>query len=264
MRLEPGLFLLRDRMTVGLPQGRLLIMAPHLDDAALSCAALIARSEPVDVLTVFAGEPDPPQRGDWDRITGFASSAESIPARLAEEQEAFAGTHHRLSTLRLLELQYVDEPRPRVEARVVAEAIRAWVAEGDGTVAIPVGAGWRPGRLRSRLERYWPPRLPAFHPDHVFVRDAALAGLRDQPRAPVLLYEELPYRFGGRAEREAARVSTAAGREAELIVATVDRTAKAKRIANYASQVPHLTVDGARLDDAGALPRDERYWLLRP
>src|SRR5436305_1067911 len=55
----------------------LLLVSPHPDDAALSCAALLARVEPIDVLTVFAGSPDPPSQGSWDRVTGFVDSTES-------------------------------------------------------------------------------------------------------------------------------------------------------------------------------------------
>ena len=42
------------------PAGPLLLVSPHLDDAALSCAALLERDEPITVLDVFTlvHEPD--------------------------------------------------------------------------------------------------------------------------------------------------------------------------------------------------------------
>ena len=89
-----------------LPDGPILLVSPHLDDAVFSCAALVERPEPLDVMTVFAGAPDPPRQGWWDAQCGFASSVESVPIRLREDEAGFAGTSHRRSYLELLELQY--------------------------------------------------------------------------------------------------------------------------------------------------------------
>jgi hypothetical protein len=166
--------------------------------------------------------------------------------------------------LPLLELQYVRQPRSLAEAAVVAERIRSWLEEGEGTVAAPVGAGSHaPWRL-ARLQRVWRRRSQPVHPDHVFTRDAVLAALAHRPRASILLYEELPYRWGGRADREAGRVASQLGRRPELLVVAVDKERKAARIGAYASQLPQLVPDGTRLDDPASLPSDERYWWLRP
>ena len=67
----------------GVPEGRVLIVSPHLDDAAFSCAALLDRPRPADVLTVFAGTPDPPRRTSWDKRTGFDDSDAAMTARLS-------------------------------------------------------------------------------------------------------------------------------------------------------------------------------------
>ena len=239
-------------------------MSPHLDDAALSCAALLARNVPVDVLTVFAGEPDPPRQGPWDRECGFASSAESVPARRAEERSAFAGTPHRLAFMDLLEGQYVDWRRTTDEADVLREELLRWTgANRGGTVALPAGAGRRLGRIRAGLARRlgWSTGLEP-HPDHLFVRDVALDVVAEVGDVLPLLYEELPYALGGGGGREARAAAAASGRRAVELVAEVDRTAKAARIAAYPTQVPHLTVDGTRLDVATNLPTHERYWQL--
>jgi hypothetical protein len=251
-------------LSVELPRGRLLLVSPHLDDAALSCAALLRRAEPLEVLTVFAGEPDPPQQGFWDHATGFASSAESMPARFAEDRAAFTDTPHRVAMLSLLELQYVRRPRSAAEAAVVTERVRSWLEEGEGTVAAPAGAGSHASRRLERLHRLWRRRSQPVHPDHVFTRDAVLAALAHRPEASILLYEELPYRWGGRADREVERVASQLGRRPELLVVAVDKERKAARLRAYASQLPQLVPDGTRLDDPGSLPPDERYWWLRP
>lgn len=247
-----------------LPSGPLLLVSPHLDDAALSCAALLARREPIDVLTIFAGQPDPPRQGEWDRITGFADGRESMAARIAEEERALAETPHRLSRLSLLELQHIEEPRSPEEARVIATAVGSWLDEsGPGWVAAPAAAGARWGRVRSRLERIVGPSDPPLqHPDHLFVRDASVRAVERRRDGALILYEELPYRWGGRPDRDALRIGAALAREAIPLRVAVDREDKAARIRVYRSQVDHLTTRGRRLDQAASLPRDERYWLF--
>jgi LmbE family N-acetylglucosaminyl deacetylase len=153
---------------------------------------------------------------------------------------------------------------------VIAGAVRSWLAEGGGTVAVPAAAGWRPRRGWGQLQRVLRGPLsglrpfPSFHPDHEFVRDAVIATVAREPQAAILLYEELPYRWGGRADCQARRLARELGWMAERIVLPVDRVSKAARIAAYATQVPHLTEGETRLDDPADLPRDERYWWLVP
>jgi LmbE family N-acetylglucosaminyl deacetylase len=243
--------------------GPLLVVSPHLDDAVLSCFALLERGEAVDVLTVCAGAPDPPRRGWWDEDCGFASSAESIPARFREDEEAFAGTLHRRRYLALLELQYVDGARGEREAQAIVDAVGAWLVEHPaGLVALPAGAGCRSQTLVRRLRRLvGRPCHPPQHPDHLFVRNAALSALAHE--TPALLYEELPYLLGGGADAEAERHARSGGCELEPLVIAIDRVAKAARIAAYASQVAPLSPPEGRLDDPETIPGEERYWLLR-
>jgi LmbE family N-acetylglucosaminyl deacetylase len=244
------------------PTGPLLVVSPHFDDAAFSCAALLERGWPVDVLTVCAGEPDPPRTGWWDLHCGFASSAESIPARRREDEEALRAGGHRLRLLDLLELQYVDEPRPAEQADRIAQAVRSWLAEsGAGTVALPAGAGWAPHWLPPRVAKALrEPRGPEPHADHVFTRDAVLGLDR---AGDFVLYEELPYLLGGPADRAARRAAAEHGYRARVHTVTVDREAKAERIAAYASQVPFMSPPEGRLDSPDVLPPVERYWQLR-
>jgi len=249
-------------LSVRLPSGPLLLLSPHLDDAALSCAALIDRVEPVDVLTVFAGSPDPPVQGAWDRRTGFKDSSASLAARLVEERAAFAGTPHRLGTLSLLEMQYLSGARPEADVRSFVSAVSTWLAQHpDATVAIPAGAGRVPGRVRNRLHRLVAPR-PHRHPDHLFVRDTALNVLASFSVAAAILYEEFPYLFGASANREVEKLVRKWRISASPIVVRVDREVKAKRIAAYETQVPHLGFGERRVDSASDLPSIERYWLI--
>jgi hypothetical protein len=230
---------------------------PHFDDAALSCSALLERERPLDVLTALAGEPDPPRRGDWDRICGFADSREGMATRAAESAAAFAGLPHRVSSLPLLEAQYAGV-RDSADSATLERAIRDW-AEGNpgGLVALPAGAGRRSTRLIGRLVGRKRIRT---HPDHLFVRDGGLVAL-DQRWTP-LLYEELPYLAGGSAHEEVERLAASLHRKVVVVEPAVDRTQKAARIGAFQSQVRLISPPEMPLDEPSALPAIERYWLL--
>lgn len=213
-------------------------------------------------MTVFAGAPDPPRQGWWDRECGFASSAESVPERLREDAAAFAGTQHRRTYLDLLELQYVED-RSGGESEAIESAIRDWVSERPvGTIALPAGAGCS-RRLIDRWLRRLRRQSCSFpqHPDHLLVRDAGLRALGGSD-AMLLLYEEVPYLWGAPADREVERAAAGAGRRPKLLELSVDRGRKAERIAAYASQIPHISPPHGRLDEAETLLPRERYWRL--
>lgn len=223
----------------------------------------MAREEPIDVVTVFAGAPEPPQRGWWDARTGFANSDESVAARRREDETAFAGTPHRRTYLDLLELQHTPT-RTAGDRKTIGRAVTAWLSRNPGgTVALPAGAGCSQALMarwlrRLRREDCSPPQ----HVDHLNVRNAVLEALRGSGGTP-LLYEEVPYLLGTPADREAERVAAAGGWRAEPVSVEIDRDRKVTRVAAYASQIPHISPDEGRLDDSRILPPVERYWLLR-
>jgi LmbE family N-acetylglucosaminyl deacetylase len=244
------------------PRGPVLVVSPHLDDAALNCAAVLDRREPLDVLTVFTGAPAYPHQSNWDRRTGFSSSIESMVARREEDRRAFQGSGHRLHHLGLHE--NAPHPRPDSDRDAISAAVRRWT-EGieRGLVALPAGAGWR-GRWRFRFARMIgrPAGGLKQHPDHVFVRNAALDALGVDSNCELLLYEEVPYSFSQAADAEVASVASRIGVRAIVRSIEVDRRRKANRIAAYRSQLPHLCPNGLRLDVPDSLPPLERYWHL--
>lgn len=252
--------------------GPLLVVSPHFDDVALSCEALIARSEPMTVLRVCTAVPRPAVVTEWDRDSGFADSDIAVAARQAEEQAAFAGTAHRFADAGVLDLQYSPVPRPDTDHRCIADAVGAWVNEAGGrcTVAVPVGAGRKEHglvpltRLRNLVTKAL---LSSMHPDHLLVRDAALHAVRTNPDVDVVLYEELPYRLTTRGNAAARRVRATFGAGTRLVCSDIpiDTASKARRLRAYGSQLPQLFPARALADDvafARFLPARERYWRL--
>jgi hypothetical protein len=243
-----------------------LIVSPHLDDAAVSCAALLDGDKPAHVLTVFGGAPDPPRVAWSERTMGFPDSTQTMRARHAEERRAFADTPHRLESMSLLDEDYLDGPRDPADAAALGERIARWSEEHPvGSVAIPAAAGRHRGRLRARLEAFTGPRGGVLrHEDHLFARETSMATLSSLPRLTTVLYEELPYAWGGSPDREVRLLAAAHRRRAVEVVAEIDRNKKAQRLASYTSQIGHLSEFGLRLDDPSSLPGTERYWILRP
>jgi LmbE family N-acetylglucosaminyl deacetylase len=243
---------------VDLFESSLLVLSPHFDDAALSCAALLARRRPVDVATVFAGTPTRPVQSTWDRQAGFRDSTDAMRARRQEEETAFAGSGHRLRALDLLDVSYLAGRRDAADERALQTFVTAWFdEEPSGVVAVPAGAGRRRGTAGIRARRALGLEPLAQHPDHLFVRDVVLHML--PPERIVVLYEEMPYCFGKGADDEASRVL--GGRDVDSVVLPVDRVAKAQRIAAYRTQIGMLR---GRIASAEHLPVGERYWIGRP
>ena len=246
-----------------------MVVSPHLDDAVLSAWGLLARSPDAIVLNVFCAPPEPARRTDWDRRCGFADSDEAVAARLTEDRRALAGLPVEREQLGLVEGQYLPAGRLPSDRAALVDRVVAWRdAVGPGAlIAIPAGAGWNGRTLWSRLSRQrW--ILPAIapHPDHLFVRDAVLDALPILGDAEIWLYEELPYRWGGRGDAAVAALAQTRDLAAERVELTVARGAKATAVGAYGSQIAGLR--GRRwqplLDDPRGVPARERYWRLAP
>ena len=80
----------------GLPEDgemdRVVIVSPHLDDAVLGCARLMAAHPGVTVVTVFAGNPPayPEPMRTWDVQSGFGPDDDVMEARRREDRAALA------------------------------------------------------------------------------------------------------------------------------------------------------------------------------
>jgi LmbE family N-acetylglucosaminyl deacetylase len=155
------------------PDAPVAVLSPHLDDAVLSAWSVLRRPAAVTVVNVCAGVPPAGPGTPWDALTGARDGAERMRERLAEDRIALARAGREAVNLDFLDEQYRDAP---LEAGALADAIAA---------AVPAAA------------ELWAPAGIGAHPDHVQVRDAALA-LASGGGPPLRLYAELPYavRYG--------------------------------------------------------------------
>lgn len=150
--------------------GRVVVVSPHLDDAALSLGATLARAArsgaDVVVATVFAGDPasDAPA-GDWDGRCGFATLGEAATERRAEDARACATLGATPLWLSFADEQYADG----ASDDTIWEALAPTVGDADAVLV---------------------PGSPLVNADHM--RLAALLVPRlDTSR--LVLYAEQPY-----------------------------------------------------------------------
>ncbi|HEX8080322.1 MAG TPA: PIG-L family deacetylase [Jatrophihabitans sp.] len=149
------------------PQPPVVVLSPHLDDAVLSCFAVLSRQgTATTVVTVFAGVPGPGTVGRWDASQGVSRSDEYLAERAADDLDVMAGLGVRAVHLPLLDEQYRTS---RLTTRSLARRLEQHVEGAD--VHAPAGFGQ--------------------HPDHVLVRDAALRAFTGM--ASLRLYADLPY-----------------------------------------------------------------------
>jgi len=242
----------------------LVFLAPHLDDAVLSCGGLISRLGrrgcSVVVLTVFAGaspSPElPPAARRLHRACGYRDE-EAVEVRRREDRLACA----RLGAAAV----HLDVP----------EAL--YRRDGDGRPRYPrLGSafeGGRPepellddlaGRLRRQLaslgaSRPFAPLGLGGHADHLLLRRAV-----DRACASAVYWEDFPY-------AAAAAPAVAGLRPAIVHVAPVDWERRLAAARLYASQVRLLwggsgkmkrTLTEYAVETGGGRPA-ERFWRRR-
>jgi LmbE family N-acetylglucosaminyl deacetylase len=217
--------------------GRLLVISPHLDDAALGCAMLLTASSRPCVVNVFSGLPAQALAlTRWDKGCGFSSSRQAMQARRTEDAQAMQVLDADPENLDFLDSQYTPLP---TRAKLAQALMAAIDRRAPDTVLMPLGL---------------------HHCDHERVRDAALA-VRQQRPGPVWVgYEEVPYRqrYGvmqqllGRLARKGIIASPVA------CVRAGDAERKQRSLQAYASQLRSVGLHAGWGDAEAA----ERYWLL--
>lgn len=179
----------------------ILVVSPHLDDAALSLGATIytlARKQQVRILTVLANDPEstlPAQ--PWDKRCGFASAAAAARGRRAEDVAASEILGAQTQWLSFADSSHTPMAEPDEIKRAVAEAVC-----GAETVLAP--------------------GYPLAHPDHAMV-SALTVEACFATDSRLGLYVEQPY-----ASRALLGVDRTAGR-------LVRRFQEAQRLIRFAA-----------------------------
>ncbi|MDX6621409.1 MAG: hypothetical protein QOK36_3795 [Gaiellales bacterium] len=114
-------------MTITRP--RVVVLSPHLDDAALSLGASIDHAARcglhVEILTVFAGDTTSLRgAGRWDRRSGFRREGEAASARRREDAEACRALGADAVWLDFGDEQYAQERRPGALLAAICEHTR--------------------------------------------------------------------------------------------------------------------------------------------
>jgi LmbE family N-acetylglucosaminyl deacetylase len=226
------------------------VLAPHLDDAALSCSLLLAANPGSCVITAFAAGPGSVRPlTPWDRGSRyFPEGADVTGVRRGEDISGTALVRATAIHLSYWDRQYRHErygyrglPDEELPGAIAASLAPLWPPALDGAWVIPLGLG---------------------HPDHRLAAEAGLI-LAEREPADVFVYEELPYAVEDASE-VAARKCYFAERGFELkddpsVAIAADRALKAAVLRCYASQRHALR---RRLRAATRAP--ERIWKIVP
>lgn len=156
------------------PEAPIVVLSPHLDDAVLACFHVLASGDPVEVVNVFAGVPEPGTPTEvWGRICGYDDFHKLGEDRIREDGAALDSLGIAPTYLAFGDQEVrkaLGDPHPTVDrllAEIEAAAPRASLVLG------PLGGADRP------------------NPDHVLVRDVAISLLYDG--MPVALYADFPH-----------------------------------------------------------------------
>jgi LmbE family N-acetylglucosaminyl deacetylase len=227
----------------------LTVVSPHLDDAVLSCAGLIAGAPATTVITVFAGFPPArdvatpaevlPGTTVWDQASGFVEGDDVVGLRRAEDRAALEHLGAVPRWLPFLDSQYVVEPGESAGPADIAAAIRVALEDlQPATIAFPLGLS---------------------HTDHERTHEACFLLLTESPdlASNWVAFIDVPYRSAHRAQadRRLARLREL-GYELEPLSFDLGER-KAAALDEYPSQLKALA---ASTEDA-ALP--EECFLLR-
>jgi LmbE family N-acetylglucosaminyl deacetylase len=222
--------------------GPLVVVSPHLDDAVLSCAGLIAAVPGARVLTVFAGFPPgrPESLRDgitaWDEASGFRPGDDVVAMRRDEDRAALDHLGAVPLWLDFLDSQYTTES---ATVPVIAAGIAAALAGlGVETIAFPLGLS---------------------HTDHERTHEACGWLLEEFPAlaANWVAFTDVPYRARYRSQA-ASRLESLRELGYDLEPLSFDiGDRKVAALAQYPSQLKALA---SEMGDA-ALP--EECYLLR-
>jgi LmbE family N-acetylglucosaminyl deacetylase len=227
---------------------RHVYLAPHFDDAALSCGAGIARQtqagEPVLVVTICSAVP--PASAVFSEFAGRMharwglSAADVVQRRRQEELAALeilgadAFWLDRLDAIYRLPAAYSDDP-----------TLFGNVAPADPLRA-ELAADLRMLQQHCPEAQFYVPLGVGRHVDHQITCRAALDGLD----LPLSFYEDYPYaQFDGAVEQRLAELAPLVALQSRLVAAGAGLDRKIRAVAAYASQLDLLFGGSAAMAD---------------
>lgn len=242
-------------LTAAIDEGMpLVVLSPHLDDAVLSCGALLAHASsrvPVTVATFFTEAGPPPYTlaaRRHLRLLGFSDARQLYRARRAEDQAVLERLGAAWRHLGLTDGLFRRKPRssakgprrrrllterdhiyPTYRLHLLSGRISAYDAGTlrQATEAIAALARERPVLLLA-------PSGVGGHVDHVLVRTAA-----ERSRQPVVYYSDFPYNQQGGLDPDFARRNALSETTWQR-----DLTAKPALVRAYRTQVDALFPGG--------------------
>ncbi|HET9662899.1 MAG TPA: PIG-L family deacetylase [Burkholderiales bacterium] len=217
---------------------KLLVISPHLDDAAFACGDLLAAHPGSTVVTVFAGIPEGfSDLTEWDAVCGFVSARDAVLARRREDETALSVLGAQPRWLPFRDAQYGEAAR----SIDITRALRGIVKEVRcDTVLFPLGL---------------------FHSDHELTHSASLALLHERLPLRWICYEDTFYRcIPGLVQRRIERLSRGHHLAGPVANSKGLTSAKRQAVYCYASQLRGLSSAGkpGHLDALTV----ERYWPL--
>jgi LmbE family N-acetylglucosaminyl deacetylase len=230
-----------------------LVLSPHLDDAVLSCGALLAHlatRHPVTVATVFTAAAPPP----WSlparralRELGRVDAEDLFAQRREEDRDVLAEIGAEPVNLGFRDALFRRGRRGPAYPTYRFDAARGRVASCDTGLAAEVSARVSEIARAREAAVVFAPLGVGRHVDHLITRQAAHELGRP---SRIVYYSDFPYSL--KAEPEAGFV-----RRAGLVPHPwhVGRAENANRIAGYRTQFAGLFRDGT------VPTRPEIYWL---
>jgi LmbE family N-acetylglucosaminyl deacetylase len=211
----------------------MIVVTPHLGDAVLGCADLLAAHPGTVVVTVFAGIPaDAYVVPEWDAACGFSSPRQAVTVRRREDRAALEALDAEPCWLNFPDSQY---RRTATLDEIAVRLARALRRHRPDRVAMPLGL------------------LPI---DHELAHDAT-ARLMKHMDCGWLAYDDAPpFQEGRDLERRLARF-----RAAPLSVAP-QPYARRRAAERYESLARGFFTAGRELGAWLAAP--QRYWRLSP
>lgn len=228
----------------------IVVVSPHLDDAVLGAAHLIASYPGTTVITLFAGRPPkyPSEPTYWDSCGGFAAGDDVVAIRRDEDLAAMGVLGAVPRWLEFTDHQYVphaERSRPDQVAAALAPVIKA---AAPTAVFLPMGLA---------------------NPDHDVSHEAGLivrGELVDSGVTPAwFCYEDSGYKHipGILAWRIAKLFRSGLWPTPAVVPVRADMATKRAALEMYRSQLPPLRRDHS-LDERLDANVPEQYWRLAP